>query len=88
MEDFNSLWIISRLVVYNEWKDIVKTLEEYFQVKISIHMADKASICLPRVGRFYRDLVNGRVLGPSIFLLKNGISLYMAGRKLFEVIHQ
>lgn len=34
-ENFNNLWVISRL--FNEWMEITKTLEEFFQTKVIIN---------------------------------------------------
>lgn len=36
-ENFNNLWVISRLFVFNDWMEITKTLEELFQTKVIIH---------------------------------------------------
>ena len=59
MEDFDSLWIISRLFLYNDWKDIVKNLEEHIQTKICTNalFVDKALICLTR-GNFENLIEN------------------------------
>lgn len=45
-EDFNSLWIISKLFVFNEWKEIAKASEEIFKSKVIINplFEDKALI--------------------------------------------
>lgn len=36
-EDFNNLWIISRLFVFDNWKEIKQTLEEWFNSKLIIN---------------------------------------------------
>ena len=36
-EDFDNLWIISRLFAFEDWKKIRKTLEDLFQSKIIIY---------------------------------------------------
>lgn len=43
-EDFSNFWVISRLFVFNEWKEIAKFLEDYFNLKFNINplFADKA----------------------------------------------
>lgn len=45
-EDFENLWVVSRLFAFDEWKDIVSFLEGLYQTKISINplFADKALI--------------------------------------------
>lgn len=36
-EDFNNLWIVSRLFQFNNQKEIASTLEVYFQIKVIIN---------------------------------------------------
>lgn len=36
-EDFNNLWIISRMFVFNEWKEIKKAVENFLQQKVIIN---------------------------------------------------
>lgn len=45
-EDFSNLWTLSRLFIFNEWKDIAMYLEEIFKAKIIINplFADNALI--------------------------------------------
>lgn len=45
-EDFNNLWVLTRLFLLDEWKDISTFLEDLFQVKININplLANKAII--------------------------------------------
>lgn len=43
-ENFNNLWVLSRLFVFDDWKDIAKFLEELYKVKINLLFADKALI--------------------------------------------
>lgn len=45
-ENFNNLWVLNRLFIFDDWKDIVSHLEDLFQAKISLNplFADKAII--------------------------------------------
>lgn len=34
-EDFDNLWVVSRLFAFDEWKDIVSFLEEFIKSKLT-----------------------------------------------------
>lgn len=36
-EDFNNLWVISRLLEFDDWKEIAEVLEEMFNTKVIIN---------------------------------------------------
>lgn len=67
MEDFSNLWVTTRLFLFNDWKDIVKTLEDYFHTKIIINplSTDKALIrsSLCNFEELAENPVSGRGLG-------------------------
>ena len=36
-QDSDNLWVVSRLFLFNDWKEIAKTLEDIFQLKVIIN---------------------------------------------------
>ena len=86
-EDFNDLWIINKLFIFDEWIQISQLLEDRFQVKVIINLlfVDKAIIkliqgrrCIQALekcqdyGRFHQFFF----LNETIFFISNKISKY------------
>ena len=73
-ENFNNLWVLNRLFIFDDWKDIALYLEELFQVKISLNplFPDKAIIKATQ-GKFEDMIysqVNGSIMENFIYYLK------------------
>lgn len=80
-EDFSNLSIVSRLFVFNEWKEIAKALERVFNTKIIINplFADLALIKFDkgRLEELIENKENGKNMVPSTCYLKNGIGPFI-----------
>lgn len=73
-EDFRSLWVVSRLFMHNDWRDIIKFLQEHFQINTSLNPLFDDKALIRSSSRKLEDLIknwgNGRYV-PFYFPFEN-----------------